>query len=491
VTAQAAVVIASNRGPVSFVRNEEGGFDIKRGAGGMAAALDPAARRMAHDAVWVCARTSAADREAIAAGGHEDLEGQLGYDVRFVDIDEDTYSRYYNQVSNKVLWFANHCLWDELTLDEFGERELDAFEEAYEPVNERFAAVVADIAAPHALVLLQDYHLYTAPEHLRKKRDDLTILHFTHSSFCGPEGLDRAPRPVPRRIVEGMLGADLLGFHVRAWGEGFFECCERLGATVDRTEWSVHHEGRRTWVRPYPIPVDPGDLRKQAKGQKAQRWARRFRDSSEGPLIVRSDRIEPAKNIVRGFEAFGRLLDKREDLDGEALFVACLYPSRQGLKEYRSYLEQVRLAAQKVNEKHPDSIELFLRDDFDRALGAYLVYDVLLVNSIMDGMNLVSKEGSALNQNDGVLVLSSGAGSFDELKDDAVLIEDPRNVEETVAALERAADMSAEERADRAARLKAKAAARSPRDWIEDQLADLDEVRAGRPPKTPAPPADG
>ncbi len=486
-TERAAVVIASNRGPVSFVARDEGGFELKRGAGGMASALDPAARRLAREALWVCAPTSSADREAIAAGEDRDLEEQLGYAVHFIDIDPDTYDRYYNQVANKMLWFANHCLWDEVELDDFGARDLAHFNEAYDPVNERFAATVAELTAPNGLVLLQDYHLYTAPLHLRRRREDLTVLHFTHSSFCGVEGLDRCPRPIPRRVIEGMLGADLLGFHVRPWVEGFFECCEAIGASVDRDAWAVTHGGRRTWVRAYPIPVEPEELRRRARSEKAQRWARRFRDSSEGPLIVRSDRVEPSKNIVRGFEAFGRLLDRRRDLRDGALFVACLYPSRQGLAEYRNYMKRVRAAADEVNERHPDAIELFLRDDFDRALGAYLVYDVLLVNSIMDGMNLVSKEGSALNRNDGVLVLSSGAGSFEELRDEAVVIEDPKDVEETVAALERAVDMPAEERAQRAARLKSKAAARSPRDWIEDQLADLDEIRAGRPPKTPPP----
>lgn len=484
-TDKAGVVIASNRGPVSFVRADDGSFEVKRGAGGMAAALDPAARQTGRGAVWVCAPTSAEDREAIEEGEHLGLEEQLGYGVRFVDVDLDTYKRYYDQVSNKLLWFANHCLWDELTLDDFGKKELADFTDAYDPVNERFAEVVGETASEDALVLLQDYHLYTAPAHLRKRRHDVTILHFTHSSFCGPEGLERAPRPIPRKVVEGMLGADLLGFHVGAWADGFFACAEEIGATVDRDEGTVEHEGRRTWVRAYPIPVDPSDLRKQAKEPKAQRWARRFRDSTDGPLIVRSDRTDPSKNIVRGFEAFGRLLDKRPDLDGQALFVACLYPSRQGLPEYRQHLDQIRITAGRVNEAHPDSIELFLRDDFDRALGAYLAYDVLLVNSIMDGMNLVSKEGSALNEDDGVLVLSSGAGSFDELKEDAVVIDDPKDVDQTVAALERAIDMPADDRASRAARLKQKAAARTPQDWIEDQLADLEEIRSGRGPKTP------
>ena len=202
---------------------------------------------------------------------------------------------------------------------------------------------------------------------------------------------------------------------------------------------------------------------------------------------MRADRSEPSKNIVRGFEAFGMLLDRRSDLAGTARFVACLYPSRQAMPEYARYVEQIEATVERINVRHPNSIQLFMKDDFDRTLGALRVYDVLLVNSIMDGMNLVSKEGPSVNEKDGVLVLSSGAGSFDELGDAAVVIENPLDVEQTAAALEVALDMAPEGRSDRAKRLRELAVARKPADWIEAQLADLVALREGQAPQTPAP----
>jgi trehalose 6-phosphate synthase len=478
------VVLVSNRGPVSFVKDRDG-FELKRGAGGLAGALDPVARRLGDRAVWIAAATSDVDREAVVAGEDKALRDELGYHVDLLNIDPDTYSGYYNVVSNRMLWFANHCLWDELGIEEFGREELTAWENCYQPVNARFAEAVMEEAEPGSLILFQDYHLSTAPGVVRRADPDAAIFHFTHSSFCGPEGFKIIPDPIPKTIIEGMLGADLLGFHVPSWCEGFMRSAESFGAQVDRKLGLVRHEGRKTWVRSYPIPIDVRELRERASNETARGWAKRFDTESTGPMIVRADRIEPSKNVIRGFEAFERLLDRREDLRGKARFVACLYPSRQGVQEYQDYSDDVEKTAQRINERYPDSIDYFAKDDFDRTVGAYIVYDVLLVNSIMDGMNLVSKEGPAVNERDGVLVLSEGAGSFDQLGESAVPIRDALDVEETASALESALDMPPDERESRGERLRRKVEAGKPGDWIETQIEDLAAIQEGEEPATP------
>jgi trehalose 6-phosphate synthase len=478
------VVLASNRGPISFVKSHDG-FDTKRGAGGLAGALDPVARRLGDDAVWLAATTSDTDRDALRAGAVDGIAEQLGYDLYLLDVDAETYSKYYDTISNRMLWFANHCLLDEMGITEFGDDDLDAWTTGYEPVNQRFAQVVAEVAEPSSLVLFQDYHLATAPGYLRKRRPDQTIFHFTHSSFCGSKDLFRLPEPVSRGVVEGMLGADLLGFHVPTWALGFMDACRHIGAEVDESNGIVHNDGRTTWIRSYPIPIEAHELETLARSEAAASWAQRLGQRSRR-LLVRADRAEPSKNIVRGFEAFGRLLDRREDLREDVTFVACLYPSRQSMKEYRDYGEAIQKAAASVNDRYPGSVDLFMEDDFDRTLGALSVYDVLFVNPLMDGMNLVSKEGPTINRRDGVLVLSTGAGSYDELGDDAVTIEDARNIDETVTALERAFDMPMDLRTARAERLRKKARERRPDDWINAQLADLVEIAGGGTPVTPA-----
>ncbi|MDQ3985087.1 MAG: trehalose-6-phosphate synthase [Actinomycetota bacterium] len=476
-----SVVLASNRGPISFVRKGEE-FGIKRGAGGLAGALDPVVRKLGDKGIWIAAATSETDREALVAGAADGLAQKLGYPVYFLDIDPDTYADYYDVVSNRMLWFANHCLWDELGVREFGRQEKLAWQEAYEPVNRRFSKAVLEVADPDSLVLFQDYHLTTAPGYLRESRPSQTIFHFTHSSFCGPNGLERLPAPIPKKVIEGMLGADLLGFHVPAWSKGFMDCCERIGATVDPEAGTVDFDGRRSWIRSYPIPIDAPGLIKRSKRKKAREWADRFRSLTDGPLIVRADRSEPSKNVLRGFEAFARTLERRPDLRGRTRFVACLYPSRETMPEYQIYSEKIDRIVAEVNERYPDSIHLFMKDDFDRTLGALLVYDVLVVNSIMDGMNLVSKEGPAINENIGALVLSKGAGSFTELGQNAITIVDPLDVEETSKALEAAIEMSPSERRTRADRLRDIVHSTKPGDWIQSQIEDLALIQAeGRP----------
>lgn len=477
------VVLASNRGPVSFVATD-GGFDVKRGAGGLAGAMDPVASRLGGKAVWIAAATSDTDRRAVEQGAADELAGRLGYELRLIDIDADTYARYYDVVSNRMLWFACHCLFDELDIPPFGDEELAAWHDAYQPVNERFARAVLDVAGPDDLILLQDYHLATAPAYVRAARPDASIFHFTHSSFAPPRCLQRLPEEAARGVVQGLLGADLLGFHVASWVANFLDCCEEQGAEVDRDAGVVEAGGRRTWVRAYPIPIDADGLRERAAGDAARRWRAELTDGLSGPMIVRADRTEPSKNIVRGFEAFGALLDRRTDLEG-VVFVACLYPSRQSMPEYRRYEDEIRAVVERVTARHPNSIRLFLNDDYDRTLGALCAYDVLLVNPLMDGMNLVSKEGAALNERDGVLVLSCGAGSFQELGDHAVTIGDPRSLEATTDALEQALGLEPALASTRARALRAIVDAHRPEDWIRAQIEDLAAVQAGGEPATP------
>jgi trehalose 6-phosphate synthase len=477
------VILASNRGPVSFVKAGDG-YEIRRGAGGAAPALNRAARRLENHAHWIAAMTSRADREAIAAGAGEGLEEMLGYSVELLDIDPDIYSAYYNVASNRMLWFAHHCLFEEIGMESFGRREVEAWVKAYEPVNRMFAETVARYADRQSLVFFQDYHLSTAPLDLRQILAHQPSAHFTHSAFCGPNGLRHLPADIARRVIEGMLGADLVGFHVHNWVRGFLASCVEMGFEVDWDRITVKQKGRETWVRTYPIPIDAEYLRRRAEGRKAQRWIRDLTEGLEGPLIVRADRMEPSKNIVRGFEAFGVLLDRRPDLARSARFVACLYPSRESMREYQRYGKEVQAAVGAVTDRHPGSIRLFLRDSFDRTVAALSLYDVLLINPLMDGMNLVAKEGPALNGRDGVVVLSEGAGAFSELGSEAVGIKDPGNVDDTADALERAIEMPLDDRKRMAGILRERVESNRPDDWIEDQLEDLVEIHHGRDPHT-------
>lgn len=478
------VVLASNRGPMSFVETGDG-FEIKRGAGGLAGALHPVALGLNEHARWIATATSPTDRAAIAAGAADDLERQLGYRVHLLEIEPDTYSEYYDNVSNRMLWFAHHCLFEELGIPRFEDDVLPAWRGSYSEVNRRFAEAVAQRSQGDTLVLFQDYHLSLAPAMLRRLRPKQPSLHFTHSSFCGPEGLSHLPDEIYRQLVEGMLGADLVGFHVHQWVEGFLSACDALGYDVDHDSASVSVAGRRAWARAYPITIGVAELRERARKEKVREWSDRFRAETVGTLLVRADRAEPSKNIVRGFEAFELVLGRRPDLRGKVRFIACLYPSRQTMREYQDYSSRIEQAVERINDAYPDHVGLFMQDDFERTLGALLVYDALVVNPLMDGMNLVAREGPAINEAGGALVLSAKAGASEDLGAIAVTIDDPYSVEETATAIERAIDMDTTTRRAQADALRAAVEARGPEDWIEPQLADLARIRDGEPPATP------
>ena len=246
-------------------------------------------------------------------------------------------------------------------------------------------------------------------------------------------------------------------------------------------------DGRTVRANTYPIGVNPDHLSQIAAvpsvkviRAELKRWL------GDRKLVLRVDRTELSKNILRGFEAWSWLLDRRADLRKHARFIACVYPSRQSMTEYRAYAQRIRESAAGVEARHPGSLELHVEDDFDRSLGALTTYDVLLVNSIMDGMNLVSKEGPAVNERGGAVVLSGRAGSFEELAEACIQIEDPLDVEQTARALERALDLPPDERAARARLLEKKVESRHPDDWIDAQLEDLEAIRMKGTPASAA-----
>jgi trehalose 6-phosphate synthase len=488
-TSDLRIALVSNRGPISFVDKADGGFEVKRGAGGLAGALDPVARRLGDRAIWIAAATSETDRRAAQAGEVKRVQDLLGYRFALLDLDPETYQAYYDRVSNRMLWFANHCLWDEIGLRGFDASDEQAWRDAYEPVNRRFAQIIAEHVEQDSLVLFQDYHLSTAPLYLRESQPGRTISHFTHSSFCGPsEGLSRLPNDLGKRVIEGMLGADLVGFHVERWANNFMTCCESIGAEVDFNTAEVEYGNRRSFVRSYPIQIEASQLRKRAERPEVRSWVKRLRDwAGEAKLIVRIDRMEPSKNVVRGFEAFGLLLDRRPDLRETVRFVACVYPSRETMDEYQEYARNVQAIVEDLNVRYPGSVRLFAEDNFDRSLAAEVVYDVLLVNPLMDGMNLVSKEGPALNETNGVLALSMGAGSFSELSPNAVVIEDALDVEATADALELALELPPDKRNEMSLGLRRRVEATTPEDWIDAQIRDLEAIRQQGRPKTDPP----
>ncbi|MEU2232306.1 alpha,alpha-trehalose-phosphate synthase (UDP-forming) [Streptomyces vietnamensis] len=451
----ATVLVASNRGPVSYVLAEDGSLDTRRGGGGLASALstiDVDAR----ERLWVCAALGEGDREAVRRGVAEP-------GVRMLDIDPDVYADAYNGIANSVLWFLHHHLYDiprEPVFDAGFRRRW----ESYRTYNRAFAEALAAEAAEGAAVLVQDYHLALVPGQLRELRPDLRIAHFTHTPWASPEYLGMLPTDIREELLRGMLGADRLGFHTRAWAKAFEEGAGDLG---------------RTRVAACPLGVDGEELRALAyRPEVDERLAQLRSEVGDRRTIVRVDRTELSKNILRGLQAYRELLTAHPEWRGRVVHLASAYPSRQDLESYRSYTTAVSDLAEEINTEFGTAdwqpVLVSVKDDFTRSLAAYRLADVALVNPVRDGMNLVAKEIPVVSETGCALVLSREAGAYEELREDALTV-NPFDVSETAEALHKALTMPPSERTDRTKRLAATAMARPPQRWFLDQLEALRE----------------
>jgi len=507
------VLLASNRGPFSYWFGADGTLIGRRGGGGLISGMTPGVAAVAARAevIWICAAFTDADRAAahqFAAGseGPAGAPATLGapgtriagdVPVRMLDIPRGTFRRAYDNVANSALWFVHHMLFDTPHRPLFG-REFRRDWESYLGYNQAFAdalaeqALAGDARYGRALpagtcALIQDYHLSLAPRLLRERLGnaarDIGVAHFSHTPWAPLPYYRLLPREVARALLDGMLGADHLGFHAQWWASAFLECCEAiLGADVHRpgsadAAGRVVHRGHVTEVGVHPLGVDAPALRARAAAGDVRGYVDAIRQVARGrKLIVRVDRIELSKNIVRGLAAYRELLTTRPQWHGRVLHLAFAYPSRSAIPEYRAYTGQVRQIAQEIVEEFrtPDWNPLILevRDDYPRSLAACAVADVLLVNPIRDGMNLVAQEGPVLSQRGCALVLSREAGAAATLGDHALLI-NPYDISETAAALHQALAMPDAERQRRSAALAATAAATPPARWLEDQIASL------------------
>ncbi|MGW5022553.1 alpha,alpha-trehalose-phosphate synthase (UDP-forming) [Streptomyces sp. NHF165] len=488
----ARILVASNRGPVSYSRPEENGpLTAKRGGGGLVSGLSAIGPEAG--AVWVCAALGSGDREA-ARRAAEHPDGLLdradtgGQAVRMLDIPEETFRAAYHGVANSVLWFVHHLLYQTPLEPAFDVGFAREWAE-YEAYNTAFADALAEEAGKDAVVLVQDYHLTLVPQLLRERRPDLRIGHFSHTPWAPPDYYRMLPDATAAAVLRGILGADRAAFLTRRWAEAFAACCARvLGARVEGEVQGgdalrITYEGRTTQIGVHGLGADADFLRERAhRDDVAERLVQLREQIGHAPdgaarrTIVRVDRTELSKNIVRGLHAYRRLLEDRPEWRERVVHLAFAYPSRQDLAVYRDYTAEVARVAEEINDTFGGPgwtpVLLHVQDDFARSLAAYRLADVALVNPIRDGMNLVAKEIPVVSEEGCALVLSREAGAFEEMRQDAIEV-NPYDVTATAEALHAGLTMERGERAARAARLATAATALPPSRWFLDQLHAL------------------
>ncbi|AXG79429.1 alpha,alpha-trehalose-phosphate synthase (UDP-forming) [Streptomyces paludis] len=466
----AHVLVASNRGPVSYAVGDGGALVAKRGGGGLVSGLSAIGPDT--DAVWVCAALGEGDREAVRRlDGRLDPADTGGQRVRMIAVPPEVYADAYNHIANSTLWFVHHLLYQTPLEPSFGP-EFRARWASYETYNRAFAQALADEAAEGAAVLVQDYHLALVPGMLRALRPDLRIGHFSHTPWAPPDYFRLLPDDIARQLLRGILGADRAGFLTRRWADAFTACCTELLGGTGSTRVGVHGLGADAdFLRERAHRPDVADRMEALRTQIGRADTGKPRKT-----IVRVDRTELSKNIVRGLHAYRLLLTDHPEWRGRVVHIAFAYPSRQDLAVYRDYTAEVRRVADEINTEFGTygwtPVILHVDDDFARSLAAYRLADVALVNPIRDGMNLVAKEIPVVSDHGCALVLSREAGAYEELGDDALVI-NPYDISATATALRHALTLPDSERAERSKRLAAAATALPPQRWFLDQLEAL------------------
>jgi len=486
--ASRSLIIAANRGPVTFQTAEDGSRSFTRGAGGLVTALTGLAQQI--DATWIaCART-----EADMAWGQGDVPMGTGKHrgnirVQFLAPEPEAYDRYYNVIANPLLWFLQHSMWNMPLAPVIDRSTWLAWDDGYVAINQLFAdAIVEQVRAngQPTLVMLQDYHFYLAPRMVRgqmRPSERPVLMHFVHIPWPGAEYWRILPPAMRGAILEGLCGADIVGFQTHADALNFMRTCQthlnRVGVRYGRGR--VWYRNHATHVRAFPVSIDVGRLKRLARSQEvAQHRVDIENLVGDCQLILRIERIEPSKNIVRGFQAFGEMLELYPEHRGKVKFLALLVPSRLDVDEYRAYLDAVMAAAGQINAHYGSSnwepVRVLVGESYPRAVAAMQRYDALLVNATADGMNLVAKEGPVVNRRDGTLVLSEGTGAREQLEPAALVIP-ACDIYATANALHRALVMPAEERRERGQRLRTLVEENDIEMWLCSQLETVTRLK--------------
>ncbi len=473
----APLVLVSNRGPVTY--QDDG--SVKRGTGGLVTALQGLASH--RDTVWIASAMTDRDSEVAAGHGRRPFEVEAPeggrYRVKLVASRPDAYERFYSVFANPMLWFIQHSLWDLSNAPDIRRHEIEAFEFGYNVVNDDLAAaVLEEIDGRHEpVVMVHDYHLYTLPAMVRRARPDAFLHHFVHIPWTQSDAWRVLPTHIRRELYSGILANDIIGFHTQAYRRNFLQCCEDLlDLDVDRARGVVHVGDREVWVRAYPLPIDWDATRALAERPAVREHEQRLLERRREFSILRVDRADLSKNVLRGFTAFDIFLDQHPEFSERITFTAQLMPSRTDVPEYAEYLERIEALVAVVNHRHgtPDwmPIDLKLRDDLDEAVAAYKHYDVMMVNAMFDGMNLVAKEAPIVNVRDGVSLLSENTGAHEELGEFALSV-NPFDVQELADSIHAALTMDPAERRRRADGLRRIITSRDPGDWVDEQVADI------------------
>ena len=468
--------IVSNREPYTHVKE---GRSVKCivPAGGLVTALDPVMRIC--DGVWIAHGNGDADRETVDADGKVRVPPEEpAYTLKRVWLTKEEENGYYYGFSNEGLWPLCHITH---TRPEFRQEDWIC----YQKVNQIFAeALLTEIASEEApLVLVQDYHLALLPLLIKKERPDAKVALFWHIPWPNPESFGICPWR--QEILMGMLGADLIGFHIQFFCNNFLDTVDRfLESQIDWEEFSVRRGEHRALIKPFPISVafdeEVGDKKPQDKAALRETILKEI-DVQARYIGVGVDRIDYTKGIPERFRAIERFLEKYPEFVETFTFIELAAPSRDHIRKYRELMAETEEIVEKVNwrfktKKWKPIVYLKAHHSHEEIRRYYETADFCMVTSLHDGMNLVAKEFVIARPDyDGVLILSQFTGASRELRD--AIIVNPYDVEEMADSIRTALTLDASERHERMKRMHTIVKERNIYRWAGKLIGELTRMR--------------
>jgi trehalose 6-phosphate synthase len=472
---QRLLVVASNREPYTHVLGPEGVKTV-RPAGGLTTALDPVMR--VARGVWVASGQGEPDRQAADARGHVAVPpGSPAYLLRRVWVSKEEWEGYYLGAANEMLWPLCHIVHVRPVF-----RPTDWA--MYRRVNERFArAILEEVEGREAIIWTQDYHLALVPRLLRKARPDLILGHFWHIPWPNPEAFRICPWKT--EILEGLLGADVLGFHIRYHCDNFLRTIgQDLEAKIIEEHSAVQYRGHTTKVCPFPISIDFEGIQQDLQSPEVREEAEaleRLLPRRPGVLAVGVDRLDYTKGIPERLQAIDLFLQQHPQYQGRFVYLGVAAPSRMDLPAYQELSGSLQAQVQTINARHAtDTWQPILfhhRPVYHPNILAHLTRaDIAIVSALHDGMNLVAKEFVAAQspEQPGVLILSEFTGAARELTD--ALRVNPYHVEQFAEAIHHAARMPLAERRERIHRLQACVREHDIYRWVHQALAEMGRI---------------
>jgi trehalose 6-phosphate synthase len=474
--------VVANREPYMHVRGEKG-IEALVPASGLVTALEPVLE--ATDGTWVAHGSGSADRETVDATDRLRVPPDLpSYTLRRVWLTEDEVGGYYEGFANEGMWPLCHIAHTRPTF-----RPEDWLQ--YQQVNRRFAdAVLQEMVGQEApIVLVQDYHFALLPRMVKDARPDARVAIFWHIPWPNPEVFGICPWQ--RELVDGLLGADLIGFHTQTHCNNFLETVDRaLEALTEWDRFAVNRQGHVTRVRPYPIsvafPNGKRDIKNRSAGEERARLCEEL--GIEASLLgVGVDRVDYTKGILERFRGIERFIEMNPAYRRRFSFVEIGAPSRTAIPRYQQFLDEVTAEAERINARFQSGkwkpIVFLPRHHSHQEIERYYrAASLCMVSSLHDGMNLVAKEFIVAREDEhGVLILSTFAGAALELTD--ALQVNPYDVQQVATAILRALEMPDQEQAARIHRMRATVKDHNVFRWAANLLSDLTDIRIDTPPE--------